>query len=317
MQVIQGLELSERYYNEFGKRMLESEFPDVLPYLAVGLVGSGSECFGFDDATSADHDFEPSFCMFIPSNRETVSEKTAFLLEKAYMRLPSEFMGYSRQRVSPAGGARRGVIRISDFYSSKTGSPDGELVKEQWLAVPEYCLAEATNGKIFFDNYGEFTEIRKKLLVIPEDIRLKKLAGNLALTAETGLYNYLRCISHGETAASQLVLFEFEKAVINSVFLLNKKYQPYFKWKHRALKSLPNGDFYSEKLEFLISTPNDYEQIPVKVSVISDITEKLAHSVRDAFNGKATTKSPEALAFELNDLIEDNALRNENIYYAI
>ena len=54
---MQGLELAKRYYEEVGRPMLEREFPELLPRLAAGLVGEGSECLGFDDAISQDHDF--------------------------------------------------------------------------------------------------------------------------------------------------------------------------------------------------------------------------------------------------------------------
>ena len=57
-----GLELSHAFFETWGRPMLEKEFPQLLPYLAVGLFGQGSECFGFDDAVSRDHDFEPGFC---------------------------------------------------------------------------------------------------------------------------------------------------------------------------------------------------------------------------------------------------------------
>ena len=67
-----GLELSESYFEEFGKPMLERDFPDLLPHLAAGLCGSGSECFGFDDEVSRDHDFEPGFLIFLPGE-DTVS----------------------------------------------------------------------------------------------------------------------------------------------------------------------------------------------------------------------------------------------------
>ena len=81
-----GLELSERFYLECGKPMLEEQFPALLPYLAAGLLGSGSECAGFDDETSRDHDFEPGFCLFLPGE-DLIDRRTEFLLERAYAKL--------------------------------------------------------------------------------------------------------------------------------------------------------------------------------------------------------------------------------------
>ena len=54
---MKGLELSREYYEKFGKPMLTENFPELLDKIAVGLCGSGSECFGFDDELSRDHDF--------------------------------------------------------------------------------------------------------------------------------------------------------------------------------------------------------------------------------------------------------------------
>ena len=90
---MKGIELSKAFYAQYGKPMLEEGFTDILPFLAVGLFGSGSECFGFDDAVSADHDFEPGFCIFLPGE-DVVDRKRAFALERAYAKLPKGFMGY-------------------------------------------------------------------------------------------------------------------------------------------------------------------------------------------------------------------------------
>ncbi len=54
---MQGLELTRLFFEECGRPMLEEQFPDLLPFLAAGLFGSGSECFGYDDEISRDHDF--------------------------------------------------------------------------------------------------------------------------------------------------------------------------------------------------------------------------------------------------------------------
>ena len=82
---MKGLELAEKYYKEYGEPMLKEQFPDVLSQIAVGLIGSGSECFGYDDEISEDHDFEPGFCIFLPGE-DVVDRRTAFLLESAPMR---------------------------------------------------------------------------------------------------------------------------------------------------------------------------------------------------------------------------------------
>ena len=130
-----GLELARGYYEAFGKPMLEEQFAHLVPYLAVGLVGSGSECLGYDDAVSRDHDFEPGFCLFLPGE-DIVSRRDAFLLERAYAKLPKEYGGVSRTVMQPVGGARHGVLRIDEFVEERTGTPDGELTLGQWLSIP-------------------------------------------------------------------------------------------------------------------------------------------------------------------------------------
>ena len=202
---MKGLELCRAYYEEYGRPMLEESFPEVIPYLACAVAGSGSECFGYDDEVSRDHDFEPGFCIFLPEE-SVVDRRTAFLMERAYSKLPRSFMGISRPVLQPVGGARHGVFRTTEFFRKLIGSPDGMLDLRDWLSLPEQALAEATNGEIYFDSLGEVTRIREALRYFPEDIRRKKLAGQLLLMEQAGQYNYERCIAHGETGAAQLAV---------------------------------------------------------------------------------------------------------------
>ena len=104
---MKGIELCRAFYEEIGAPVLNEQFADVLPSLAVGITGSGSECFGFDDEVSKDHDFEPAFCIFVP---DSLDRKTEFNLERAYAKLPKEFKGFKRARLGPVGGGRHGVI---------------------------------------------------------------------------------------------------------------------------------------------------------------------------------------------------------------
>ena len=42
---VKGLELAKRLYEERARKLFENELPDLIPQMAVGLVGEGSECF--------------------------------------------------------------------------------------------------------------------------------------------------------------------------------------------------------------------------------------------------------------------------------
>ena len=167
---MKGLDLSQAFYEAYGKPMLEEQFPHLLPFLAVGLFGSGSECFGYDDSVSRDHDFEPGFCIFLP-NESLVDRQSEFQLERAYARLPASFMGFSRSGVAPVGGPRHGVLRTGEFFLKTAGTENGELTLPQWLTVPGQALAEATNGRLFSDSLGEVSRIRKALSSFPEGRR--------------------------------------------------------------------------------------------------------------------------------------------------
>lgn len=49
---MKGLELSRRYYEQYGRQALMEYDPALFERVAVGLAGEGSECFGFDDELS-------------------------------------------------------------------------------------------------------------------------------------------------------------------------------------------------------------------------------------------------------------------------
>lgn len=312
-----GLEISKGYYEEFGKPMLETEFSDILPFLAAGFVGSGSEHYGYDDEISRDHDFEPGFCIFLP-DEDIIDRRRAFQLERAYAKLPKEYAGVKRQIVSPVGGNRNGVIRTDEFYLKAVGSADGKLTTEQWLRLPDYALAEAVNGDVFFDNYGEFSRIREDLICMPEDIKLKRLAGNLLIMAQSGQYNFLRCMKHGEPEAAQLACVEFVNAAMKTTFLLQDRYMPYYKWSFRALRELIGTKELSEKLSFLLFGDNrDNAAAERKYDTIEEIASETISILQEKELTEAICCDLEKHAYSVNDRIQDSTVRNMNILAAV
>ena len=313
---MKGLELSEKFYYEYGEKMIKEGFADIEKYLAVGLVGSGSECFGYDDDISQDHDFEPGFCIFIPGE-DIIDSRTEFALERAYAKLPKEYMGYKRSPLNPVGGNRHGVIRTDKFFEMKTGNKNADITTDGWFCIAEQFPSEATNGKIFCDNFGRVTQLREKIAYMPEDVRLKKMAGNLLLMAQSGQYNYIRCIRRKETAAAQLAVGEFVNAALKVIFLLNKKYMPYYKWTFRALRDLPLLSCLHDELEYLISSANTDEEAIKKQELIEKIASLVIDELRNQGLTRLDSRELERQAYAVNDAIKDANIRNLNVLYAV
>ena len=316
MITVKGLEISRQYFEEFGLPMLREQFPEWADRIAAGLIGSGSECFGYDDETSRDHDFEAGFCLFIPGEEE-MDRQTAFRLERAYAKLPGEFMGLRKSRLDPVGGSRHGVIRADDFFREKTGTPDGILTVGQWLTLPEQNLFELSKGTLFLDRSGLMSRPLSRLSVMPEDVRLKKLAGSLLLAAQAGQYNYSRCVRRADPGAAALAAGEFVRAALHTCFLLNGAFMPYYKWQFRALRDLPLFSELSEPLSFLISSPNDAETAEEKITLIEDLAGVFIAELMEQDITKASCGDLEKHAYSVNDQIQDGEIRNLHILAAI
>lgn len=308
---MQGLELSRRFYDACGKPMIEEQFGDVAGRIAVGLVGEGSECFGFDDALSADHDFEPGFCLWLTPEDE---REFGFRLERAYAKLPREFCGYRRAPLSPVGGNRHGVFVIGDFYRRLLGVESPPDDPRWWLATPATALAVACNGEIFRDDLGAFSAVRQVLAEgYPEDVRRKKIAAHTALLSQAGEYNYGRCVQRGERGAAQLAVFEFVRHTISVIYLLNRVYEPFYKWAYRGMRNLPVFADLEPVLTELAETGNTAERAQKKQEMILYICKELI----EEFGRQGLSNAPFAdigrHAIAVQNGIADATLRNLHV----
>ena len=311
-----GMELAREYWETFGEKMIREQFPEYAEIAAAALTGSGSECYGFDDEISRDHDFEPGFCLFIPGE-EIVDRRTAFQMERAYTKLPDEFRGFRRQKMGPVGGQRHGVFRLDEYFTEKLGCPAEAMTTERWLRVPEYALAEAVNGEVFRDDAGLLTDCREAVARMPEDVRRKRLAGQLLIMAQSGQYNYRRCLQHGETGAAQLAAAEFARSAMSAAFLLNRKYMPYYKWSFRALRTLPEGEALAADLEWMLTTGNGGETAEEKYDRIEKIAADFIGRLQEQELTEAVCGDLEKHAYSVNDGIRDGEIRNLHILYCV
>lgn len=260
-----GLALCEAFYLEFGVPMIQEKFPEYEGVIAAGLVGEGSECFGFDDAVSRDRDFGPGFCLWLT---DSVYDEIGEELQRAYDQLPATYMGVTRH-VTAKTNRRVGVFRIGDFYENLIGLREAPSTQSQWLFLEDYRLATAVNGKVFRDDLGEFSRIRREIeRYYPEEVRVRKIARQAALMAQSGQYNYQRMFGRGDKVTAKIALSEFMKHTMAMVYLLNRSYAPFYKWLHKGMGKLRILTEIGEILTVLADYPNGDERILQTIEMI-------------------------------------------------
>ena len=276
---IKGLELSKKYFEEVYLPVIKNEFPEVFEKMAAGLAGEGSECFSFDDEISQDHDFGPSCCIWLSSEDY---EKYGLNLQKRLNELPKDFLGFRALNVSEFGDGRRGVLNIEDWFFKFLGD----------VKAP--------------DNLYDWR-------LIPEDIRLNKIATRCMKIAQSGQYNYLRCMKRNEIVAARLAETEFVNEAIHMIFLLNKKYKLFYKWMPRALKNLK---ILGEKTYFLIE---ELIKLPTgavnrKFQIMEEISADVITEMKnqDIVPRQLTSDFLQDYGPFVQNKIEDEKLRNWN-----
>ncbi|MGI5976813.1 MAG: DUF4037 domain-containing protein [Candidatus Limivicinus sp.] len=305
------LDESRALYEKYGRELIHGSFPRYEGRIAAGLAGHGSQCFGYDDEISRDHDFEPGFCLWLTDEDDAAIGDE---LRRAYGQLPFEKAG----KHSALGDGSVGVQRISDFYRRYTGSSGAPEELMQWLYLPSHALAEAANGEVWRDDLGAFTKIRDEIKNgMPEDVRLKKLAACAAAMAQSGQYNYSRCLKRGEQGAAMLAADEFVRAAAQMIFLLNRRHMPYYKWLFRALGELEILGDMREALEFLLTGDNDSAGQETKAGVIEDISAAVIRELRAQKLSRGSWDYLEPHAFEITALIKNPELRSLHVMEGI
>ena len=271
VQDASGLEIARLYYEAFGRDMIHDKFPEYEGRIAVGLVGEGSDCFGFDDRFSRDHDWGPGFCMWLTDEDH---DKIGARLQEEYDKLPDSFMGYGK-RSSAVTGRRDGVHTITGFYNRLLGIGRAPESDSEWLAIDDEKFATVTNGEVIRDDLGEFSRIREAVKqYYPDRIWRRKIAYTAASMSQTGQYNYSRMLERGDTVTASVCLADFTKHTMSMLYLLDRKYAPYYKWMYKGLAGSGDADSVCAKLaELSVLKPKEKRV----TDIIEDICYEILH----------------------------------------
>lgn len=245
---VSGLELCRAYYETYGRAMIHEKFPQYEERIAVGLAGEGSDCFGYDDETSRDHDWGPSFLMWVS---DRVYEEIGQQLQAAYEELPQTFLGYTYQ-TSRQGAGRRGVQTIKNFYGRLLGMEHMEgiyraMETENPGLIPfrqmeESALAAAVNGRVFRDDEGIFTQIRALLTEhYPKRLRYMRIAEAAARFSQCGQYNGSRMLRRGDELSCRVMLGSAVQEALKLVYYMEEKFPPHDKWLAEGIRRMEDA----------------------------------------------------------------------------
>ena len=230
-----ALELSRAFFLEIALPDLRAKFPEAAEKAAAGLAGNGSECFGYDDEWSRDHDWGVDFFLWLPEELQAQKEPLSAWKTDICGKIPAE---YRKHR--SAYGAKVGVQTVGEFFRSLMGCEGRPKTLQEWLRAPEEQLCMCCNGAVFHEGDGTFSRVQAEIRAYyPEDIRLKRLAAACMTAAQAGQYNALRMAKRGDFVTVQTALSRFTEKTIRIVYLLNRVYRPYYKWAFRGMCELP------------------------------------------------------------------------------
>ncbi len=131
--------------------------------------------------------------------------------------------------------------------------------------------------------------------------------------AQSGQYIFSRCLARGERGAAQLAVFEFVRHSISAIYLLNNRYEPYYKWAYRGMRGLPVLGSLGDSLQALTELDNSPDNALMKQDVIEDIAMLIIGELQRQSLTKAICGDLEKHAYSVLDGIQDNILRNMHI----
>lgn len=227
---MQGLDVSQNFFQEWALPYLQAAFPQIINTAAAGLF-SGSQIYRADDLISQDHGWGPQFQLILQA--EDYQGFGEALKEAINQAAPKVWKGNKLNY--PPNGIE--VFSVDTFFQEWIGlvTPPEDLLS--WLNPPtrlsvrEYDLYLIRHGTVFHDPSGVFSARRSLFKFYPAEVRLRRLYEEVFRIWHYGQYNFLdRLLARGDEVAIQIALGQFCEGVMRCVLLLENDFTPYWKW---------------------------------------------------------------------------------------
>ena len=245
-----GLDLSEAFYEEAVKPVIDKHFPELV--YSAARIGHGSDVLGYDTAQSMDHDWGPKLQIFLADSdygvlKEGLDDVLHQNLQYEIRGFPTNFGyhddGNTRMELIEEGPVNHGITinTVSAFFIEYLGfNPTEDLRIVDWLVLPQQMLLSITNGRVFHDDLGKLKSIVTKLEYYPNDLWLYLLANQWERIAQEEAFMG-RCGQVGDELGSRIIATRLIHDMMRLCFLMERKYAPYIKWFGTAFSKLKSA----------------------------------------------------------------------------
>jgi hypothetical protein len=324
---IPGLDLSEAFYEEAVKPVIDKHFPD-LTYSAA-RIGQGSDVLGYDTAQSMDHGWGPQLQIFLKdSDYSSLKEEIDEVLRQ---NLPYEIRGFPTNfgnhddgttimEMITGGPVNHGVKinTVSGFFIEYLGfNPTEDLRLIDWLVLPQQMLLSIANGRVFRDDLEKLEPIVAKLEYYPHDLWLYLLSNQWERIAQEEAFMG-RCGQVGDELGSRIIATRLIRDMMRLCFLMERRYAPYIKWFGTAFSKLKSAkiltplfihimdaDTWQDRQEHLTKA---YEHMANMHNDL-DITDSLATKVSQFHNRPFMIIRADDFADTIYETIQDEEVK--------
>lgn len=279
---MQGLDIAEDFFLNWGLPALQENFPDLVTQLSAGRF-SGSDVLRADDQISRDHNWGPQFSLFLSGDDFDRFGKHVSVTMNAIA--PATWKGY---RVDGAGDKNVLVENVANWIEANIGFTSIPQSDSDWNSIVKHRQSGGTiegresalyylrYGTLWLNNNVEFNRWREVLKIYPQSVQFARLAEECFRMWQYGQYNFVQRISKRDDPLTvSLCLGKFVEGVMRIMLLLYRHFTPYWKWLAHEFRQLDRAPHYVPLLEKLLTSTNRKQQSDIIQQICDDIYQEL------------------------------------------